>query len=74
MPGTSTDGNNLLEVKAAVQTAVDHARSGGGPSLVVNNTYRWRGHSKSDRNRYRTQEEIEEWQENDPDPPLPQVW
>ena len=66
MPGTSTDGNNLLEVKEAVQTAVDLARSGGGPSLVVNNTYRWRGHSKSDRNRYRTQEEIEEWQEKDP--------
>ena len=43
-----------------------HARDGGGPSLVVNNTYRYRGHSKSDRNRYRTQEEIEEWQRNDP--------
>ena len=42
------------------------ARSGGGPSLIVNNTYRYRGHSKSDRNRYRTQEEIEEWQRNDP--------
>jgi pyruvate dehydrogenase E1 component alpha subunit len=66
MPGVSTDGNNLLEVKEAVQTAVDLARSGGGPSLVVNNTYRWRGHSKSDRNRYRTQDEIEEWQERDP--------
>jgi pyruvate dehydrogenase E1 component alpha subunit len=66
MPGASTDGNDLLEVKETVQTAVDHARSGGGPSLVVNNTYRWRGHSKSDRNRYRTQEEIEEWQERDP--------
>lgn len=66
MPGISTDGNNLLEVKEAVQTAVDRARSGEGPSLVVNNTYRWRGHSKSDRNRYRTQEEIEDWQERDP--------
>jgi len=66
MPGASTDGNNLLEVKAAVNTAVDHARSGGGPSLIVNNTYRWRGHSKSDRNRYRTQEEIKEWQDADP--------
>jgi len=33
---------------------------------VENLTYRWRGHSKSDRNRYRTQEEIKAWQENDP--------
>lgn len=66
MPGTATDGNDLLAVHQAVQKGVDHARDGGGPSLVVNNTYRYRGHSKSDRNRYRTQEEIEEWQRNDP--------
>ncbi len=66
MPGAMTDGNNLLDVREAVQKAVDHARAGGGPSLIINNTYRWRGHSKSDRNRYRTQQEIEEWQEADP--------
>jgi pyruvate dehydrogenase E1 component alpha subunit len=66
MPGVAVDGNDILAVREAVQEAVDHARSGGGPSLVVNNTYRWRGHSKSDRNRYRTQDEIDEWQENDP--------
>ena len=66
MPGTAVDGNDLLAVKSAVQEGVDRARGGGGPSLVVNNTYRYRGHSKSDRNRYRTQDEIEEWQQNDP--------
>ncbi len=66
MAGAATDGNDVLAVRDAVQTAVDLARSGGGPSLIVNNTYRYRGHSKSDRNRYRTQEEIEEWQRNDP--------
>ncbi len=66
MPGAATDGNDILAVREAVQKAVDHARAGGGPSLVVNNTYRYRGHSKSDRNRYRTQEEIDEWQRNDP--------
>jgi pyruvate dehydrogenase E1 component alpha subunit len=66
MPGTAVDGNDLLAVRGAVQQAVDRARSGDGPSLVVNNTYRYRGHSKSDRNRYRTQEEIEEWQRHDP--------
>jgi pyruvate dehydrogenase E1 component alpha subunit len=66
MSGTAVDGNDLTAVREAVQTSVDNARAGGGPSLVVNNTYRWRGHSKSDRNRYRTQDEIEEWQKRDP--------
>jgi pyruvate dehydrogenase E1 component alpha subunit len=65
-PGVAVDGNDILAVQDAVQTAVDHARCGKGPYLVVNNTYRWRGHSKSDRNRYRTTEEIEEWKNNDP--------
>jgi pyruvate dehydrogenase E1 component alpha subunit len=68
MPGVAVDGNDLLAVRAAVQPAVERARSGGGPSLVVNDTYRWRGHSKSDRNRYRTQDEIAEWQAKDPIP------
>jgi pyruvate dehydrogenase E1 component alpha subunit len=66
MPGAAVDGNDLLAVRETVQEAVHRARGGGGPSLVVNNTYRYRGHSKSDRNRYRTQEEIEAWQRNDP--------
>jgi pyruvate dehydrogenase E1 component alpha subunit len=66
MPGVSVDGNDLLAVRAAVGEAVERARSGDGPSFVVCNTYRWRGHSKSDRNLYRTKEEIEEWQEKDP--------
>jgi pyruvate dehydrogenase E1 component alpha subunit len=62
----STNGNDLLEVQSAVAAAVKRAREGGGPTLIVNDTYRWRGHSKSDRNRYRTKEEIEEWKEQDP--------
>ncbi len=66
MSGQAVDGNDVLAVRAAVQPAVDRARLGEGPSLVVNNTYRWRGHSKSDRNRYRTPEEIDAWKEKDP--------
>ncbi len=66
MPGVATDGNDLMAVRKVVQQAVDRARAGKGPALVVNDTYRWRGHSKSDRNRYRTQEEIDEWKEKDP--------
>jgi len=65
-PGSAVDGNDLLAVREATKEAVDRARSGGGPSLIVNDTYRWRGHSKSDRNRYRTQEEIDTWKEKDP--------
>ncbi|MEN8241718.1 MAG: thiamine pyrophosphate-dependent dehydrogenase E1 component subunit alpha [Chloroflexota bacterium] len=66
MPGVSTDGNDLLSVQKVVQQAVDRARAGKGPALIVNDTYRWRGHSKSDRNRYRTQEEIDAWKARDP--------
>ena len=66
MPGKSVDGNDLLAVLEAVEEAVVYTRSGNGPSLVVCDTYRWRGHSKSDRNRYRTQEEIDAWKEKDP--------
>jgi len=40
--------------------------AGEGPSLIENVTYRYRGHSKSDANRYRTKEEIEEWKGKDP--------
>jgi acetoin:2,6-dichlorophenolindophenol oxidoreductase subunit alpha len=65
-PGVAVDGNDLMVVKDAAREAVERARKGGGPSLIVNNTYRWRGHSKSDRNRYRTQEEIDQWKERDP--------
>jgi pyruvate dehydrogenase E1 component alpha subunit len=66
IPGETVDGNDVLAVYQAVALAVDRARSGGGPSLVENLTYRWRGHSKSDRNLYRTQAEISEWQAFDP--------
>jgi TPP-dependent pyruvate/acetoin dehydrogenase alpha subunit len=46
--------------------AVERARRGDGPSLIESKTYRIRGHSRSDRNRYRTKEEIETWQARDP--------
>lgn len=66
MPGVSVDGNDFSSVVEAVDAAVARARAGNGPSLIENVTYRWRGHSRSDRNRYRTKEEIRAWQENDP--------
>lgn len=66
MPGVTVDGNDFSAVAEAVDGAVRRARNGEGPSLVENLTYRWRGHSKSDRNRYRTRAEIAEWQTRDP--------
>ncbi|MFE1598754.1 thiamine pyrophosphate-dependent dehydrogenase E1 component subunit alpha [Methylobacterium sp. ID0610] len=66
MPGVTVDGNDLSAVAEAAVTAVQRARRGEGPSLVECKTYRHRGHSKSDRNRYRTKEEIEDWISRDP--------
>ncbi len=66
MPGVTVDGNDFSAVAEAVHAAVVRARAGDGPGHVENLTYRWRGHSKSDRNRYRTKEEIEAWIERDP--------
>lgn len=61
MPGVIVDGNALSEVAEGSQQAIDRARAGEGPTLIESKTYRYRGHSKSDRNRYRSKEEIEEW-------------
>jgi pyruvate dehydrogenase E1 component alpha subunit len=67
MPGATVDGNDVVDVFETVAEAADRARSGHGPTLVEAVTYRYRGHSKSDRNLYRTQAEIEEWRtERDP--------
>lgn len=61
MPGVIVNGNDFSAVAEASTTAVERARRGEGPTLIECKTYRHRGHSKSDRNRYRTKEEIEEW-------------
>lgn len=66
IPGISIDGNDVLTIYQVVSQAIERARSGQGPSLVENVSYRWRGHSKSDRNLYRTQDEIEAWMKRCP--------
>jgi TPP-dependent pyruvate/acetoin dehydrogenase alpha subunit len=66
IPGVTVDGNDVYAVYDAVSGAVARARAGEGPTLVENVTYRWKGHSKSDKNLYRTREEIAEWREKDP--------
>ncbi len=64
MPGIRADGNDVVDVFEKTLEAVERARSGEGSSLVECVTYRYRGHSKSDRNLYRTQDEIEDWRSN----------
>jgi len=66
MPGVVVDGNEVLAVYEATLEAVERARGGGGPSLIEGKTYRWKGHSKSDQERYRTKEEVEKWKERCP--------
>ena len=63
-PGVIVDGNNFSEVAEAADAAVERARAGEGPTLIESKTYRYRDHSNSDRNRYRTKEEIEDWMAN----------
>jgi pyruvate dehydrogenase E1 component alpha subunit len=66
MPGVVADGNSIADVAEAVMAAIARARAGEGPTLIECKTYRTRGHSRSDRNRYRTTEEIEAWKARDP--------
>jgi|SRR5581483_11926293 pyruvate dehydrogenase E1 component alpha subunit len=66
IPGVTVDGNDVIAVYEAVSAARARARAGDGPSLVESVTYRWRGHSKSDKQAYRTRAEVKEWQQRDP--------
>jgi TPP-dependent pyruvate/acetoin dehydrogenase alpha subunit len=61
IPGIGVDGNDVFAVYEIVRAARRHARE-TGPTLIVANTYRTKGHSKSDANRYRTKAEIAEWE------------
>ncbi len=66
MPALIVDGNDFAAVAEASFQATDRARAGEGPTLIEAKTYRTRGHSRSDRNRYRSREEIEAWKARDP--------
>ncbi len=65
-PGYSLDGNDILAVYDAAQTAITRARAGEGPTLLECKTYRWYGHSEIDPAKYRSKEEVETWKKKDP--------
>ena len=60
------DGQDVDVVIKAIQSAVDFARAGNGPSLIEAKTYRYSGHSRSDPATYRTPGELDEWKKRDP--------
>lgn len=66
IPGVTIDGNDVLAVYQAVCEAATRARKGEGPTLIEALTYRWKGHSRSDKQAYRTRDEVAEWQRRDP--------
>ncbi len=66
MPGDSVDGMDPEAVHDAVARAVKRGREGGGPTLLEIKTYRYKGHSMSDPQKYRTKEEVEEYKDRDP--------
>ena len=66
MPGDSVDGMSPEAVHEGIIRAVNRARKGEGPTLLEIKTYRYKGHSMSDPQKYRTKEEVEEYKERDP--------
>ncbi len=66
MPHYDIDGNDIDTVISELGKAVDRARRGEGPSYIVANTYRFRGHSMSDPMKYRSKEEAEKARLRDP--------
>ena len=66
IPGVTIDGNDVLVVKETMERAVERARNGAGPTFIEAKTYRFKGHSKSDKQLYRMEEEVEAYKKRDP--------
>ena len=66
MPGRTVDGNDVEAVRAAAGEAVDRARCGEGPSLLIMETYRYGGHFVGDMEEYREKAAVEQHRERDP--------
>lgn len=61
LPGQTVDGNDVLAVYEAASQAIDRARRGEGPTLLVAQTYRIEGHTVGDPLTYRPDGEVDVW-------------
>jgi len=66
MPSETVDGMSPEDVCASIKKAAKRGRKGEGPTLLNIETYRYKGHSMSDPQKYRTKDEVNEYQEKDP--------
>jgi pyruvate dehydrogenase E1 component alpha subunit len=66
MPSDKVDGMTAEAVHESVARAVKRAREGDGPTLLEMKTYRYKGHSVSDPQKYRSKDEVEEYKNQDP--------
>jgi pyruvate dehydrogenase E1 component alpha subunit len=66
MKNAEVDGMDVLKVYESAQEAMAYIRKEGQPFFLEVDTYRFRGHSMGDPERYRKAEEVKKWQENDP--------
>lgn len=66
MKNERVDGMDVLAVYQAAKQAIEYVRTESKPYLLETVTYRFRGHSMGDPERYRTQDEVKRWQANDP--------
>ena len=66
MPNERIEGMDVMEVRKEVSRILDKIRKEGGPYLLEIMTYRYRGHSMGDPERYRDKEEVKKWEEEDP--------
>ena len=67
-PGQTVDGNDVIALYEVVKEYVERARSGGGPGLIVADTFRLDAHNVGDAQLYRPKGEAEEWWKKDPLP------
>jgi len=66
IPGERCDGNDVLACYEVTKRAVEHARGGGGVTLLEFITYRRKGHAEHDAQGYQPKDEIARWEQNDP--------
>src|SRR3972149_1159992 len=60
------DGMDLMKVREAAGKALEYVRGGNGPYFLAIVTYRYQGHSMGDPQRYRTKDEVTQWEKTDP--------